>query len=82
MSELRTKLQAIVAEVAELDDPAQVVDESRLYEDLDVDSMMALEIVLMIEETFQVSIDEETLRDIRTFGDMLQQLKSHRENGD
>ena len=45
-------------------------DEIRLYEDLGVDSLTMLEIVMMVEQTLQVSIDNEELRDLRTIGDV------------
>lgn len=43
-------------------------DDTRLVEDLGIDSLTLLEIVLSIEETLGISIDNEELRDIRTLG--------------
>ena len=45
-------------------------DSVRLYEDLGVDSLTMLEIVMMVEQTLQLSIDNEELRDLRTLGDV------------
>ena len=41
-------------------------DSLRMYEDLGMDSLTMLEIVMMIEQTLKVSIDNEELRDLRT----------------
>ena len=45
-------------------------DSLRMYEDLGMDSLTMLEIVMMIEQTLMVSIDNEELRDLRTLGDV------------
>ena len=45
-------------------------DSIRLYEDLGVDSLTMLEIVMMVEQTLQVTIDNEELRDLRTLSDV------------
>lgn len=45
-------------------------DNLRMYEDLGMDSLTMLEIVMLIEQTLKVSIDNEELRDLRTLGDV------------
>ena len=45
-------------------------DEIRLYEDLGVDSLTMLEIVMMTEQTLELSLDNEELKDLRTIGDV------------
>ena len=45
-------------------------DSLRMYEDLGMDSLTMLEIVMLIEQTLMVSIDNEELRDLRTLGDV------------
>ncbi len=45
-------------------------DSFRLYDDLGLDSLTMLEIVMLVEQTLQVSIDNEELRDLRTLGDV------------
>jgi 3-hydroxyacyl-[acyl-carrier-protein] dehydratase len=45
-------------------------DTLRMYEDLGMDSLTMLEIVMLVEQTLQVSIDNEELRDLRTVGDV------------
>lgn len=47
-------------------------DEQRLFEDLGIDSLTMVEIVIMVEETLQLSINNEELRDLRTVGDVKQ----------
>ena len=45
-------------------------DNTRLIEDLGIDSLTLLEIVLSIEETIGISIENEELREIRTLGEV------------
>ena len=45
-------------------------DDTRLIEDLGIDSLTLLEIVLSIEETMKISIENEELREIRTLGEV------------
>ena len=45
-------------------------DDTRLIEDLGIDSLTLLEIVLTIEETIGISVENEELRDIRTLGEV------------
>ena len=45
-------------------------DSLRMYEDLGMDSLTMLEVVMLVEQTLEVSIDNEELRDLRTIGDV------------
>lgn len=69
--DLREELRAIIAEIAEIDDPSRITDDANLYKELGVDSMQALEIVLELEKRFKVAIPESKLKEIKTFGDAL-----------
>lgn len=51
-------------------------DMLRMYEDLGMDSLTMLEIVMLVEQTLEVSIDNEELRDLRTVGDVKSYLKA------
>ena len=45
-------------------------DETRLYEDLGIDSLTMLEIVMMTEQTLELSLENEELKELRTIGDV------------
>jgi len=51
-------------------------DSLRMYEDLGMDSLTMLEVVMMVEQTLEVSIDNEELRDLRTLGDVKSYLNA------
>ncbi|QKG83257.1 acyl carrier protein [Kroppenstedtia pulmonis] len=66
-SKLRDQLKEIIAEVIEVD---EFGDEENFVSDLGVDSMMALEIVARIEQTFQIKIPEEYLPEVKSLNDV------------
>ncbi len=64
------RLKTLVA--AHLDvDPARLRPETRLGEDLCVDSLAAIELTMVIEDEFDISLPEEDVADVRTYGDVL-----------
>ena len=60
---LRDKLREIISEVSEVDD---VPDETS-FEELGIDSMMAIEIVAEVERTYKLSIPEDELTEMTNF---------------
>ncbi|GAA0897183.1 acyl carrier protein [Virgisporangium ochraceum] len=59
----RERLRAIVAEVLDLE-PDDVTDDASFIDDLGVDSLMALEIVVVLEKRFGVRFAETELRQV------------------
>ena len=49
-------------------DASQVTKEARFAEDLDADSLDLVELVMALEEEFDVSVEEEELEGIETVG--------------
>lgn len=45
-------------------------DDLRILEDLGVDSLTMVEVVMLVEETLDITINNEELRDLRTLGDI------------
>jgi 3-hydroxyacyl-[acyl-carrier-protein] dehydratase len=45
-------------------------DQTRLLEDLGIDSLLMVEIVILVEETLSIQIQNEELRNLRTLGDI------------
>ncbi len=80
--ELRQKVITVLAEEFELD-PEQMGPEATLYDDLGLDSLDAVDMVVVLEKTFGMKMtDEEALRSIRTMEDLytfLIRLKAEKE---
>lgn len=49
-------------------DPSAVTEEARFKEDLDADSLDLVELVMQLEDSLDVTIDEDDLADVRTVG--------------
>ena len=68
--DVERRLQGLVA--AHLDvEPTRLQPDCRLGEDLCVDSLAAIELTMVIEDEFDISLPEEDVADVRTYGDVL-----------
>ena len=74
--ELREALRSIVAEIAELDE----VPDDKLFKDLGIDSMMAIEIVAEVERRYKLKIPEQELEQIRDLNSVLSLVASKLDN--
>jgi acyl carrier protein len=73
VSQIETVVMGIIDRHLEPDQReilAKSDDSLRMYEDLGMDSLTMLEVVMLVEQTLQVSIDNEELRDLRTLEDV------------
>jgi acyl carrier protein len=50
-------------------DPSKVTPEASFSDDLDADSLDLVELVMALEETFDIEVAEDELKDIRTVGE-------------
>lgn len=60
MQDLESDIRALIAEIIEKD-PGEITPEAKFFEELGVDSMMALEIMAAIEKKYRIKIPEEKL---------------------
>ena len=69
-------LKKYMLEVLELDEEELegMTPETKLSDDLDLDSLDVVEIIMAIEEDYDVSFAEEELTGIKTVGDALDKL--------
>lgn len=81
--ELRRKVVEVLAKEFELN-PEQMKPEATLYDDLGLDSLDAVDMVVVLEKTFKMKLtDEKALRSIRTMDELFQfliRLKSESES--
>ena len=73
--EVVVALREVAVDVLSVD-PDAVVEEARFKEDLDADSLDLVELVMALEEEFDVTIDEEELQGVTTVGGAYDLLKS------
>ena len=72
------KVKAIIVETLNCDE-AQVTMDARLAEDLDADSLDAVELNMASEETLGVAVPDEALAEVKTVGDIVRWLEEHQD---
>lgn len=76
MSDIRDKVIEIV--VDQLDaKPEDVEERTSFTEDLQADSLAIVELVLALEEKFDVKIPDDEVDKIKTVGDAINYIKEH-----
>ena len=58
-------------------DADKVTMDARLAEDLDADSLAAVELSMALEEAFGIAIADEDLPNMKTVGDLYKYLQDH-----
>jgi acyl carrier protein len=76
--EIHAAVRKMLAETFELD-PDRITPEARLYEDLELDSIDALDMVVKLQELIHRRVAEEELRGLRTVGDVVQMVHAARQ---
>lgn len=71
------KVRDIIVETLSCEAEA-VTPEARLNEELGADSLAAVELSMALEEAFGVSIADEDLPNLKTVGDIMTYLVSHK----
>ena len=59
-------------------DQEDVKPETNLYEDLEADSLAAVELSMALEEAFGVTIEDGVLPTLKTVGDLVNYVDAHR----
>lgn len=70
------KIKEIFAEQLSVD-PDKITMNSLLEEDLDADSLDAIDIVMSIEDEFQVEVPDEVIADMKSVGDIVNFIENN-----
>lgn len=74
-AEILREIQLMMKELFELD-AARVQPDARLIEDLELDSLDAIDLAVKVEETTGIAFDEDKLRQLRTVEDVINTLET------
>lgn len=69
------ELRDLVAGVLDVDSSA-VTDDADFVKDLNVDSLMALEVMVALEKKYKIELDEEELKNISSFAQVRELVSS------
>lgn len=64
------QIKEILVDLFELDESA-IVPEAKLYEDLDIDSIDAVDLLIDLKKTIDVDISSEKFNEVRTVQDVI-----------
>ena len=56
----------------------KVTMDARLVEDLEADSLDAVEVIMELEEEFNISSDDDAAQNIKTVGDIVRYIEEHK----
>lgn len=70
------KIRDIIARQLDLD-PESITMESRLVEDLKADSLDVVELIMDMEQEFDMEIPDEELPKVQTVGDIVNYVEAH-----
>jgi acyl carrier protein len=74
--DIEAKVKEIIVEQLNVDSAAVVTD-AKFVEDLGADSLDTVELVMALEEDFELEIKDEDAEKIQTVGDAIEYIKSH-----
>jgi acyl carrier protein len=73
---IEAKIRGIVANHLEID-PSTIVATTRFVDDLRVDSLMVAEMMLVLEQEFNIVIPDRDLFKMKTIGDVTEYIYRH-----
>jgi acyl carrier protein len=68
------RLKSIIADKLEVD-PAEITMETSFADDLEADSIALFELVMAIEDEFEIEIEDDSIENISTVGDIVNYLE-------
>ncbi len=76
MSATAEKVRAILAKQLDID-PDEITESTDIAEDLGADSLDVVELMMSVEEEFELNIDEEAVKTFKTVRDVAGYIDEH-----
>ena len=70
------KIRDIIVEQLDLDDSDSLTMETSLKDDLDADSLDAIEFIMDLEDVFDIEIPDEEAENFKTIGDIVEYIEA------
>jgi acyl carrier protein len=75
-SDLSSRIQSIVAEQLGVE-IAEVTKDASILDDLGADSLDVVELVMTLEDAFDIEVPDEAVEEMRTIGDVQRFVEAH-----
>ena len=69
------KIQTIIADVLSIHNPEEITMDKSFKDDLGADSLDSVEIVMRLEEAFDIEIPDDAVENIETVGDVVEAIQ-------
>ena len=70
------KVQKLLAEALNIDDPAKITLQSNIVQDLGADSLDMVELLMSLEDNFGITVPDEAANDLVTVGSIVKYIES------
>jgi acyl carrier protein len=70
------KVKAVIIEQLDVDEDVVITPETSMMKDLDADSLDAVEIMMELEDEFDIEIPDEDAESFKTIGDIVKYVES------
>lgn len=77
MSDIFDKVKSIIVERLNVDE-SKVTEDASFIEDLGADSLDSVELIMQLEEAFDLQIPDEDAEKIATVGDAVKYIQTHK----
>jgi acyl carrier protein len=74
--DLQARVRSLVADQLGVD-ISEVIPGANILDDLGADSLDVVELVMSLEDTFDIEVPDDVVEDMRTIGDIEQYVVSH-----
>ena len=71
------KVREIIAEQLGLDDKERITMETNISKDLEADSLDAVEIIMALEEEYDIEVPDEVAEEFKTVGDLVKYVEDN-----
>ncbi|MGL5692455.1 MAG: acyl carrier protein [Peptostreptococcaceae bacterium] len=72
------RVKAIIADQLGIDNVEEITLETTLKEDLDADSLDAVEVIMALEDEFGIEIPDEAAENMKTIGDICHYIEGNK----
>ena len=73
------KVKDLIADQLDVDDKDSITESSSITDDLGADSLDVVDLVMALEDEFNVEIPEDQVENIKTVGDIVKYIEEHQD---
>ena len=73
------KVKEIIQDQLSTDDPEKITPDANIQDDLGADSLDIVDLVMSLEEEYDIEIPDEAVANIKTVGDIVKYIEDHQD---